>query len=140
MNNFVFGFSHGGWLSAHLSAARPDDFTAVGLGNPVINLVTCYPLSDIPDWSYYEAFGEYKELEFGKVLSLEEMKKAYESSPISRVDRVKCPTLMILGKKDLRVPPNQGIEWIRALERNKIETLTIEYPEDDHSLRNRGFY
>ena len=58
--NFVFGFSHGGWLTAHLTAARPDGFKAACLGNPVINLVTCYPLSDIPEWSYYEAFGHYK--------------------------------------------------------------------------------
>ena len=56
----MFGFSHGGWLTAHLTAARPDGFKAACLGNPVINLVTCYPLSDIPEWSYYEAFGHYK--------------------------------------------------------------------------------
>ena len=63
------------------------------------------------------------------------MKSAFESSPISKVDAVKCPSLMIIGQKDLRVPPNQGIEWIRALDRNNVKTRTIEYPKDNHSLR-----
>ena len=66
------------------------------------------------------------------------MKSAFEASPISRVDAVKCPSLMIIGQKDLRVPPNQGIEWIRALDRNNVKTRTIEYPKDNHSLR-KGF-
>ena len=36
---------------------------------------------------------------------------------------VKAPTLMMIGWKDLRVPPPQGEEWVRALNRNGIETL-----------------
>lgn len=167
----MFGFSHGGWLTAHLTAARPNGFKAACLGNPVINLVTCYPLSDIPEWSYYEAFGHYKAkdpqtidqdrtnfilgpvgtsgpwnpdqaFDFGKPLTMDEMKSAFESSPISKVDAVKCPSLMIIGQKDLRVPPNQGIEWIRALDRNNVKTRTIEYPKDNHSLRAglKGFF
>ena len=80
-------------------------------------------------WNPDQAF------DFGKPLTVDEMKSAFESSPISKVDAVKCPSLMIIGQKDLRVPPNQGIEWIRALDRNNVKTRTIEYPKDNHSLR-----
>jgi len=47
---------------------------------------------------------------------------------------VKAPTLMMIGWKDLRVPPPQGEEWVRALNRNGIETLQLDYKEDCHPL------
>lgn len=47
---FVAGGSHGGFLSAHLSSRWPESFDAAILSNPVIDLISCFSTSDIPDW------------------------------------------------------------------------------------------
>lgn len=48
---FVQGGSHGGFITAHLTARWPDYFAAAVLRNPVTDL--CFMAaggSDIPDW------------------------------------------------------------------------------------------
>ena len=42
--------------------------------------------------------------------------------------------MMMIGWKDARVPPPQGVEWVRALRRNGVECLQLDYPEDCHPL------
>ena len=55
-------------------------------------------------------------------------------SPISHVDRVRCPTLILVGLKDLRVPPSQGIQFYKALKARGVTTQLKTFPEDCHSL------
>ena len=53
----------------------------------------------------------------------------HDQSPISHVHKVKCPTIVLIGLKDLRVPPYQGFEWSRALKANGVHVEQYEYPE-----------
>jgi len=139
-NVFVCGGSHGGFLAAHLSAARPKQFDAAGVWNGVINLNTMRNVTDIPDWCDYQAFGTQEQFKFGSVLTPEKMKQMHEMSPISRADRVICPTLVGIGWKDLRVPPPQGVEWVRALESNGVKCLQLDFPEDCHPIDKTDSY
>ena len=51
----IWGFSHGGFLSAHMAAKFSSliDFAVVGA--PVINFISSYYSCDIPDWSLDES-------------------------------------------------------------------------------------
>lgn len=48
--SFFLGHSHSGFIGAHLSVRYPDDFDAISLCNPVIDLVSNFATSDIPAW------------------------------------------------------------------------------------------
>lgn len=50
------------------------------------------------------------------------MVKMFNHSPIQHADKVKAPTLMILGSEDLRVPMSQGKLWYNRLIANSVET------------------
>lgn len=43
-------------------------------------------------------------------------------SPIKNVQNVKTPTLLLLGKKDLRVPPSQGLSYYNMLKELNVHT------------------
>lgn len=49
-------------------------------------------------------------------------KKMIEISPITNIKNVKAPTLLLLGKKDLRVPPSQGLAYYYTLKELDIPT------------------
>lgn len=55
-------------------------------------------------------------------LSAEEHEAMRSKSPISHVGNVVSPILFLLGKKDLRVPMSQGLDYYHALKARNIKT------------------
>lgn len=53
----VMGGSHGGFLTGNLVGQYPEFFKCGVLRNPVMDLGLMIHCSDIPDWTYVEAFG-----------------------------------------------------------------------------------
>jgi len=51
------GGSHGGFLTGNLVGQYPSAFKCGVLRNPVMDLGLMIHVSDIPDWTYVEAFG-----------------------------------------------------------------------------------
>jgi acylaminoacyl-peptidase len=129
----ICGGSHGGFLTAHCTGQFPDYFKAAVMRNPVTNIASMVSATDIPDWCHAEALGAYDFENFCSP-TIEQIQALYQKSPIVHVDKVKTPTLMALGMKDLRVPPSQGLEWYHTLRSAGIDTKLLVYPDDNHSL------
>ena len=70
-------------------------------------------------------------------LSAEEVERLRLASPISVVDHVSAPALLLLGDSDQRVPPSQGRQWAAALQQQKApraEVTVLEFPGGGHSI------
>lgn len=58
-----------------------------------------------------------------------------ERSPIHYVDQIKVPVLLLQGKEDKVVPPEQSILIYEALKKNKIPTALILFDGEQHGFR-----
>jgi len=131
----VYGGSHGGFLTAHLTAQHPDRFKVAAMRNPVIDMTSMVGVTDIPDWTFTEcglAFDD-RARQFN-LTTQDHMAVMHAASPISRAQAVVAPTLVLLGAQDLRVPPSQGLIWHNMLRERGIETRVRWYPSDNHPL------
>ncbi|ODN03798.1 Acylamino-acid-releasing enzyme [Orchesella cincta] len=133
----VFGGSHGGFLSCHLSSAYPDVYKAIAVRNPVTDLATLVGTSDITDWTYAEAGVNFPGPPVQTLIpiarDLVDAEKYIKASPIHNADKVKGATLLLLGSEDLRVPSQQGLGYYRALKAyGKVAEVRM-YP-DSHPL------
>jgi dipeptidyl aminopeptidase/acylaminoacyl peptidase len=60
-------------------------------------------------------------------------------SPITYIDRVQTPLMLIEGEADYRTPPASGGEQMfRALKYRKIPTVMIRFPGESHELSRSG--
>lgn len=72
----------------------------------------------------------------GPVPSPEDLAAMYAASPVVYVDAVKAPVFMMLGAKDRRVPPPDGLQYLSALRGRDVaahgappESRLIVFPE-----------
>lgn len=126
----LIGGSHGGFLVTHLAGQTPDKWRAVVTRNPVIDVASMSVVSDIPDWCYVETGYEYTQL--GPV-SEDILLAMRRCSPILHAHKVKAPTLLQVGLKDLRVPPSQAKEFYHILKANGTPVKMNVY-DDNHPL------
>jgi acylaminoacyl-peptidase len=76
------------------------------------------------------------------ILTPEIFKKLHEASPLMRSDKVTTPTLLLIGKNDRRVPPDQGRAWFHALKKNvgrdgkPLEVEMLAFEGEGHPISN----
>ena len=67
-----------------------------------------------------------------------------KQNPLSRAGNLKTPMLVTVGERDYRVPMNNAIQLWSALQRMKVPSRLIVFPEENHWVlrgeNSRFFY
>eukprot|EP01054_Gregarina_sp_Poly1_P001904 Gregarina_sp_Poly_1__1903@NODE_1499_length_3992_cov_42_444586_g994_i0_p1_GENE_NODE_1499_length_3992_cov_42_444586_g994_i0NODE_1499_length_3992_cov_42_444586_g994_i0_p1_ORF_typecomplete_len718_score94_10Peptidase_S9/PF00326_21/6_5e18Hydrolase_4/PF12146_8/8_1e11Abhydrolase_3/PF07859_13/1_8e06DLH/PF01738_18/3_9e06Abhydrolase_1/PF00561_20/4_6e06BAAT_C/PF08840_11/5_6e05Abhydrolase_5/PF12695_7/0_055Abhydrolase_5/PF12695_7/3_7Abhydrolase_2/PF02230_16/1_7e03Abhydrolase_2/PF02230_16/0_023FSH1/PF03959_13/ len=139
----VGGGSHGGFIAAHLLTHQKVAACIKGgiLWNAVLDLNFHLAASDIPDWATYQTTGLLHQspitLPSGVPLPAPRNKDfvlhLFEASPISKVESVSVPVCLLVGLRDLRVPPSQSLRYAELL---KTPVRLHTYPDDNHAINS----
>ncbi|KYQ92193.1 acylaminoacyl-peptidase [Tieghemostelium lacteum] len=131
----VIGGSHSGFLAAHMSI-DPRIRVSV-MRNPVIDIASMSTQSDIPDWCFYQCGimpDTSDQLYYQTLPTIKQLQIMRDCSPIANIDKVKIPTLILLGNCDIRVPFSQGLLYHRSLKERNVTNKCLIYPKAGHSL------
>ena len=141
----AYGGSHGGFLTAWLLGC--DDRGLFGRGgvlwNPVVDLPSMVNTTDIPEWVTAEGVaGGAGAASATWPLTAETLLELHKRSPLSVVDRVEAPALMLLGAADQRVPHKQGRSWVSAVQqvhqraggKRALDLTALEFPGEGHAI------
>ncbi|WP_104090354.1 S9 family peptidase [Arthrobacter sp. GMC3] len=124
----VTGYSYGGYMTCYLTS-RDQRFAAAVAGGVVSDLRSLAGTSDS-----------------GQLLSERELggpmwtdPRRYEAmSPLSMVEHVTTPTLILHGADDLRCPVGQATQWHNALCELGVESRLVLYPGGSHLFTDVG--
>ncbi len=118
----VTGYSYGGFMTCYLTS-RDGRFAAAAGGGVCSDLVSLAGTSDLghfmgahelggPSWANRSAYASM--------------------SPLTQVDQVKTPTLILQGAEDLRCPVGQAEQWLTALREQGVPARLVLYPGASH--------
>lgn len=90
------------------------------------------------DWWYSADFTLFQSSWF-KAPPFEDPEDYKARSPITYINNVKTPLMLILGEADYRTPTGPGGEQMfRALKYRKIPTVMVRFPNETHDLSRSG--
>ncbi|GHA44918.1 serine hydrolase [Streptomyces spiroverticillatus] len=118
----VTGYSYGGYMTCYLTS-RDDRFAAAVAGGVVSDLTSIAGTSD--------AAHPLSAAELGGAPWAAREKYA-EQSPMTSVDHVRTPTLVVQGGDDQRCPVGQAEQWFTALRARGVPTELVLYPGSSH--------
>ena len=121
----IEGWSWGGYVALLALGIRPDRFVAGIGGIPVADYAMCHEDCSPPQkaWDIATLGG-----------GPDELPELYrERSPITYVDRVRAPVLVIAGTNDSRCPIRQVRHYVRALRDRGGDVRVHEYPAGHHA-------
>ena len=103
----IGGWSWGGYITLLALGLHPDRWACGVAGVPVGDYAASYDDS-APSLQAYD-----RSLLGGTVHEVPELVR--ERSPMTYADRVKAPTLVMIGEHDTRCPPEQAMHWVDAV-------------------------
>ena len=119
----------GGGLLTNWTIGHTDRFKAA---------VSQRDISDWADWWYSADFTLFQPSWFKKP-PFEDPEDYRARSPITYINNVKTPLMLILGEADYRTPTGAGGEQMfRALKYRKIPTVMVRFPNETHELSRSG--
>jgi dipeptidyl aminopeptidase/acylaminoacyl peptidase len=124
----LYGHSYGGFMSSWI-IGHSKKFKAAVISAPCINLNSMSGTSDIGI-----KFGEEQ---WGGIRTFN-TEKHFFHSPISYVENVETPALILCGDADYRCPIEQAEQYYVALKRLDKNVQFVRYPEQNHQMLNLG--
>jgi dipeptidyl aminopeptidase/acylaminoacyl peptidase len=121
---FVYGISYGGFLTCWL-VGHTTQFSAAVAQNAVTDLNVMWGTSDIQSWTQWELGGPPWEI-------ADVMRR---HSPISYVDQITTPTLILHSRDDRRCPLPMGRMFYQSLLSRGVPTGMVIYPDEGHGIR-----
>jgi len=120
----------GGGLLTNWVVGHTDRFAAAVAQRDIANWV---------DWWYTADFTLFQPTWF-KTPPFRDDDGDYKArSPITYINDVKTPLMLVLGEDDSRTPPGAGGEQMfRALKFRKIPTVMVKFPNETHELSRSG--
>ncbi len=123
----VSGGSYGGFMTNWLTATT-DRFAAAVTSRSIVSWESWYGSSDAQRLTEYEFGG-----------TPWEKREVYRRlSPLSYVENVTAPTLIIHSENDYRTPIVDGETWFMALKKRQVPTELVRYPRSSHGLSRTG--
>jgi dipeptidyl aminopeptidase/acylaminoacyl peptidase len=123
----VSGGSYGGYMTNWL-ISRTDRFAAAATSRSIMNWESWYGMSDAQGLTEYAFFGP----------PWEERERYRRLSPLTYVENIKVPTLIIEQEEDWRTPIGEGEQLFMALEKRRVPTELVRYPRSSHGLSRTG--
>jgi dipeptidyl aminopeptidase/acylaminoacyl peptidase len=124
----VTGGSYGGYMTLWV-IGHSERFKAAVTQRCVSNLHSFYGTSDI-GWNFFD-------YEFGGP-PWEERERYIKYSPITYVDAMTTPLLIIHSERDFRCPIEQGEQVFISLKRLGRTTEFVRFPDENHNLSRTG--
>lgn len=122
----IAGGSYGGFMTLMAIGRAPDAFAAAVELFGIIDWRTMYTTSDPLLQAYLKSLLDTPDA----------APKVYDaSSPLTYINAVKAPLLVIQGENDIRVPPDQSRQVIKLLKARGNIVEGVFYPAEGH-----GFY
>jgi dipeptidyl aminopeptidase/acylaminoacyl peptidase len=123
----IGGGSYGGYMTAW-ATSHSDRFKAALVERAVTNWVSMEATSDI---------SPFVTMSMGAttVDGLEQMRR---QSPITYIDAVRTPTIVLHSEEDWRCPPEQGEQWFAGLRRRGVPAEFVRFPGENHELTRSG--
>ncbi len=119
----AYGWSYGGYMTFWM-ATQTDRFKLISPGAGLTNLYSMYSTTDIP--AYLGWF-------FGTPWDNEDIYRRL--SPIRHAKNVTAKILIMHGANDARVPPEQAVEFYKALTDLGKDVTFVRYPRQGHGIR-----
>ncbi len=125
----IMGQSYGGFMTLAALTEYPENWAAgvdvVGIANFVTFLQRTGP------WRRAHRAAEYGDLDRDRAV----LKRI---SPISKVDRISAPLLVIHGRNDPRVPLYEAEQIVEALRAREQEVELLVFDDEGHGLAKRS--
>jgi dipeptidyl aminopeptidase/acylaminoacyl peptidase len=122
----ITGYSYGGYMTAW-AITQTHRFKAAVCGAGTPNLYTHFAYSDMNIVRYAEMGSPWEQREHYLRLS-----------PITYVQNVRTPLLLLHGEADLRANIAQADEFFTALKYFGVDTVLVRYPGENHMMRQAG--
>ncbi|SHF94466.1 Dipeptidyl aminopeptidase/acylaminoacyl peptidase [Salegentibacter echinorum] len=124
---YVTGGSAGGTMTAWM-IGKNNRFKAAAVIKPVVNWISKTLVAD-----------NYFNYANSRITGQpwENVEGYWGFSPLSLVENIETPTMVMVGMDDLRTPPSEAKQLYHALKLRKIESVLVEIPEASHSIAAR---
>lgn len=123
-NLFVTGGSGGGILTAWI-VGKTDRFRAAVSAKPAINWASFVLTTDMPPF-----FTQY----WFPGLPWKHAEHYRNRSPLTFVENVTTPTMLITGEEDYRTPISESEQFYQALQLREIDSALVRIPDASHDI------